>query len=77
MSGKETILEVLIGFLKGNNAGPPPPLSSRDGVLESYGVAVARMEGEGDERRVVMLDVGPEKLTPIRRRHRIQLNVLA
>jgi len=74
---RETVLEVLIGFLKGQDIGAPAPLVARHGVLESYGVPIARIEGNNRDKVVRLLEIGPEEMTPVRRRHRIQLKVLA
>jgi len=78
MKKGETVIEVLIRFLGGEEGGAPMPLSSKKGddgkvVLESYGIPIAEM-GEGE---VVVRNVGKDDMTPVRRKHRKWLEVIA
>lgn len=77
MKKEETVIEVLLRFLQGEDAGQPAPLVSKveEGkvVLESYGVPIAELrEGE-----VVVKVVGKDDMIPVRRKHRKWLEVIA
>jgi hypothetical protein len=70
---EKTVIEVLIRFLGGEDAGAPAPLVSNGAVLESYGVPIARWDGE----KVTIVELSKEQLIPVRAKHRRWLEVMA
>ena len=70
---EETIIEVLLRFLRREDAGAPAPLVSKRGILESYGVPIAIW----DDGRIVMAELNSDQLIPVRMKHRKWLEVMA
>ena len=77
MKKEETVVEVLLRFLKGEEAGAPAPLVSRNVggviVLSSYGVPLAEVRGD----EVVVKALSDDDMIPVRRKHRKWLEVIA
>ena len=67
------MLETIYGFLRKEEMGNAPPIRSVGGRLESYGVTIAKWEGD----TIVVYPLKPEDDTPVRQKHRRYVELMA